>query len=403
MSLAETLAFVLDPSRILVAQGWTADPWQRDLLLTPEQFVLLNCSRQAGKSTAVAALALHQALVFDGSLILLVAPVERQSRELFRKVLDAYLALDRPIRARRQNESTLELVNGSRIVALPGREATIRSFSGVALLILDEAARVPDDLYRAVRPMLAVSQGRLFALSTPCGQRGWFHEEWIGKGPWKRVLVPWHDCPRIRPAFVDDERRALGDDWVRQEYECLFTAMEGLVYPDFALACVPEQPAPEGKKVGGIDFGWRNPFAAVWGVLDRDDVLWLVGERYLTETPLAEHAQALPKGYLWFADPAGRADIEELIRRNHTVVGADNSIRRGVAMVTARIRTGRLKVLPACRHLIAEAQLYRYPSERDRAMMDENPVDANNHALAALRYMIAELDARPRATPRSQT
>ena len=35
--------------------------------------------------------------------------------------------------------------------ALPGREGTIRSYSGVDLLILDEASRVPDDLYRSVR------------------------------------------------------------------------------------------------------------------------------------------------------------------------------------------------------------------------------------------------------------
>ena len=58
--------------------------------------------------------------------------------------------------------------------------------------------------------------------------------------------------------------------------------------------------------------------------------------------------------------------------------------------------------MPACRHLIAESQVYRYPSERERAMMDENPVDANNHALAALRYLIAEIDARPRASSNPQ-
>ena len=79
-----------------------------------------------------------------------------------------------------------------------------------------------------------------------------------------------------------DETRALGDTWVDQEYCCLFTCREGVVYPDFASACVPDQPLPPGKRVGGIDFGWRNPFAAVWGVLDRDDVLWLAHERYLS-------------------------------------------------------------------------------------------------------------------------
>jgi hypothetical protein len=64
---------------------------------------------------------------------------------------------------------TLELVNGSRIVSLPENESGIRGFSGVNLLVIDEAARVDDSLYRSVRPMLAVSGGRLVALSTPFG------------------------------------------------------------------------------------------------------------------------------------------------------------------------------------------------------------------------------------------
>src|SRR5262249_31119813 len=162
--------------------------------------------------------------------------------------LDAYGALGRPVPAVKDNESELELQNGGRVVALPGREGTIRAFSGVTLLLIDEAARVPDDLYRSVRPMLAVSRGRLVALSTPFGRRGWFYKEWIGTGPWRRFQVPWQQCPRIAPEFIAEERRALGEAWVQQEYECLFTALEGLVYPDFPKACVPEQPVPEGKR-----------------------------------------------------------------------------------------------------------------------------------------------------------
>src|SRR5205814_2588268 len=105
-------------------------------------------------------------------------------------------AIDAPVAMRRSTQTELELANRSRLVALPGREGTIRSYSGVRLLILDEASRVPDDLYRSVRPMLAVSHGRLIALSTPFGQRGWFYQEWVGTGPWRRIHVPWTMCPR---------------------------------------------------------------------------------------------------------------------------------------------------------------------------------------------------------------
>jgi phage terminase large subunit len=402
VNAAHALALLLDPSPILLAQGLTPDPWQRDLLLNRHPYLLLNCARQTGKSTTVAAVALARLLAAPGALVLVVAPSERQSHELFRKIIHAYQAVEQPIAAIKSNQSELELATGARLVALPGREETIRSFSGVDLLILDEASRVPDDLYRSVRPMLAVSRGRLLALSTPFGQRGWFYDEWTGNGPWQRIHVPWPMCPRIGADFIAEETRALGQAWVDQEYNGLFTAMEGLVFPDFELSMTPkpagEQREPAGSQpIGGIDFGWRNPFAAIWGVLDDDDVLWIAHERYLRETPLSDHAAALPRGVMWYADPAGRTEIEELRRAGLLVRKGDNNIRRGIALVSARIRTGRLKVAPECVNLIAEARLYRYPTPAERDQLGENPIDAHNHALAALRYLVSRISRQPTA------
>src|ERR1700722_17862204 len=193
------------------------DAWQRALLLSPERQILLNCSRQSGKSTVVSALALHAALFTPGGLVLLLSPSQRQSAEIFRKVHEAYVALNRPIPAVYESQLRLELANGARVLCLPGREETIRSFGGVTLLVLDEAARSPGQLYRSARPMLAVSRGRLVARSTPFGQRGWFYEEWKGDGPWKRVQVTWRDCPRITAEFIAEETRSMGRAWVAQE------------------------------------------------------------------------------------------------------------------------------------------------------------------------------------------
>ncbi|MHB1424903.1 MAG: terminase large subunit domain-containing protein [Gemmataceae bacterium] len=415
MNPQHLLALALDPCRILEARGIMPDPWQRMLLLSNDRQILLNCSRQSGKSTVVSALALHTALFTAGALVLLLSPSQRQSTEIFRKVIDAYKALGKPLPARQQTQLRLELTNGSRVLCLPGREGTIRSFGGVNLLVLDEAARIPDDLYRSVRPMLAVSQGRLIALSTPFGQRGWFWQEWESDGPWKKIRISWRDCPRITPQFIAEETRALGLSWVQQEYETLFTALEGLVYPDFEQALVDNWPpdacvaeslrdsertrgasALRGRLVGGIDFGWRNPFAALWGVLDRADVLWIAGERYLRETPLHEHAAYLRQlgEVTWYADPAGRTEIEELRASSLVVRRGVNDIRAGIAAVTARLRTGRLKVRrDACPKLLSEARLYRYPTAAERVLSGENPVDEHNHALAALRYLISRLDA----------
>lgn len=397
VKLEPLLAAALDPALILRARGLDPDPWQRDLLLCRDRQILLCCSRQAGKSTVVSALALHVALFTPGALVLLLSPSQRQSAEIFRKVLEADNALGRPLRAVHRTQLRLELANGSRVLCLPGREETIRSFSGVDLLVLDEAARIRDELYRSVRPMLAVSQGRLIALSTPFGQRGWFYHEWAGGGPWRRFCISWRDCPRITPEFIDEERRALGAQWVAQEYETAFTALEGLVYPDFGAALIEVAPALPGRGVGGIDFGWRNPFAAVWGTLDRDDVLWLTGERYGSRTALHKHAEALRAvgGVEWFADPAGATEIEEFRAAGLKVRAAENAIRPGIAAVSARLQTGRLRVVrSACEHLVREAGLYRYPGAAERVREGENPIDEHNHALAALRYLVAGVDAR---------
>jgi hypothetical protein len=392
MDPARFLSLALNPARILTHRGFDVDPWQRDFLANHNPYVLLNCCRQAGKSTVTAVLALHEALFVAGSLVVILSPGQRQSGELFRRVLDNYNALDRPVPAAQQSQLKLELTNGSRILCLPGREETVRCFSPT-LLVIDEASRVADDLYRAVRPMLAVSKGRLVALSTPFGQQGWFWSEWHGDGPWKRIQVTWHDCPRISAGFIADEERAMGKPWIQQEYECLFTALEGLVYPEFDKTAT-DVVSPIGKPCGGIDWGWRNPFAAVWGVLDRDDVLWIQNERYLRQTPLHEHARALPK-IVWYADPAGATEMCEFRAAGHTIRKGYNDIRLGIAAVAARIRTGRLKVHAArCPSLCSEARLYRYPSPSERAVLGEKPIDENNHALAALRYLVSRIDAR---------
>jgi Terminase large subunit, T4likevirus-type, N-terminal len=202
--------------------GIVPDPWQAKLLDSSSARVLLNCSRQSGKSTMASVLALHKTLTWPGSLILILAPAERQAKELFSKVVVSYRTLGHVIPTASYRKLGMELSNGSRIEALPGTEKTVRGFSGVDLLIVDEAARVADELYYAVRPMLAVSGGRLLMLSTPFGKRGVFYEEWTGGSAWERYTVTAEECPRIPPEFLEEERKTLGPWWFAQEYECRF-------------------------------------------------------------------------------------------------------------------------------------------------------------------------------------
>ena len=165
-------------------------------------------------------------------MVLILCPALRQSQELFRKVKDALSELHlADIEARQESALSLEFTNRSRIVALPGKEATIRGFSGVSLLLVDEASRVPDELYQAVRPMLAVSGGRIALLSTPFSKRGFFHHEWTEGGQdWYRVKITAEQCPRISREWLEAERQRIGDWWYRQEYFCEFVETDDQVF-----------------------------------------------------------------------------------------------------------------------------------------------------------------------------
>lgn len=204
--------------------GFEPDAWQEAVMRWQGKRLLLNCARQSGKSTIASLLAVHTAMSKPAALVLLVSPSLRQSSELFRKCSSWLAKMKTPPAMVEDNKLSATFGNGSRIVSLPASESTIRGFSAVDLLIEDEAARVDDELYKAVRPMLAVSGGRLILASTPWGQRGHFYDEWRDGGDaWRRVTLKATDNPRITPAFLDEERLALGDAWFRSEYLCEFT------------------------------------------------------------------------------------------------------------------------------------------------------------------------------------
>ena len=231
--LAEDLAAALDPCVLAERAGFVPDDWQASVLRSAAPRLLLNCSRQSGKSTTAALLAVHTALYDAGALVLLVSASLRQAAELYAKCMAIYRALDRPLPTTVETALRLDLANGSRIVSLPASEGTVRGFSAARLLIEDEASRVDDALYYATRPMLAASGGRLILMSTPFGKRGHFWRGWSNGGEgWERVEIPASACPRIPPTFLEEERRALGPFWYRQEYECTFSETQEQLVAD---------------------------------------------------------------------------------------------------------------------------------------------------------------------------
>lgn len=271
-----------DPATIFRVNGLEPDPAQVELLTCKDKNVLVLWTRQfAGKSQTAATIALYHAITNPGkygrgSTALIFSSTLRESVELLRKVrhlryglihrhLPAAKKSWRPksiskdvkryqemcgddgwqepllppeINAVTDAKTMIELENGSRIISLPAKSQSVVGYT-VDLLILDEAKIIPDDLYRSVRPMLATTGGRMLALSTPLGQRGWFWEAWKQcedaklhgePSPYRQFKRTCWECPRRDEAFLANERKMIGEYWFKQEYEVEFLSPMGAVF-----------------------------------------------------------------------------------------------------------------------------------------------------------------------------
>lgn len=183
-----------------------------------------------------------------------------------------------------------------------------------------------------------------------------------------------------------ERRRLLDGDWnVRRE---------GVVYPGFE-ACVVESAPLHEPESGGMDFGINNPFACLWGFLDHDDVLWATGCRYVRQATIPVHAEAIPRGPEYWADPSGAEQIRQMRDHGHEVRacvhmptrGASGEVKKpllaGIDMVSERMRTGRLKIVrQACLPLVRELGSYHYDPDKK----SDEPVKEDDHLCDALRY-----------------
>jgi hypothetical protein len=194
------------------------DNWQENLINAENQNIVIRAGRQVGKSTGVALKAFFYAINNPEKTILIIAQAQRAAGLLFEKVKSIFLEICPEEIAEEPTMTRLVLENKTRIYCLPaGRTGyAIRGYS-VDLLIADEAAYIPDPVWVAVVPMLAVTKGNIILLSTPWGKGGYFYECCFDKD-----FLSFHlnseDCPRIPASFLEKERRRLSKVRYAQEY-----------------------------------------------------------------------------------------------------------------------------------------------------------------------------------------
>jgi hypothetical protein len=106
---------------------FSPDGWQARLLRSKSRQVIMCCGRQVGKSTIVAALATHTAVYSPGGLILVIAPSQRQSRELFIKISTFLQKLEPGETLEEETKLSLMLGNGQALWATTCRSPSTPS------------------------------------------------------------------------------------------------------------------------------------------------------------------------------------------------------------------------------------------------------------------------------------
>ena len=210
--------------------NWEWDTWQKKVL-NHNGNITLRTGRQVGKSEVVSAKAVKFALENAGTTTMIIAASKRQSSLLFEKVrgnLDLKEMAGEKIYSEKPTLTKILMKNGSRIYSLPvGRTGYfIRGFT-IDCLICDEAAYIPESVWNAVIPMIAVSRkarkmGYIILLSTPFGKGGYFYNSFNDKD-FRSFHVSSEKCKRIPNKFLAKEKKRMSRREYRQEYMGEFT------------------------------------------------------------------------------------------------------------------------------------------------------------------------------------
>jgi len=274
----------------------------------------------------------------------------------------------------------------------------------------DEASLMKADAWLMMQGRVSRTQGRILCTFTPISLNWIYRELEKDKDRVKAGLASDIDFIQFRsidsPYFPKEEyqraQRMLTPNQFRLRYEGIFGKAEGLIYPDFGPAnIVDDFPIPdEWRKLGGIDFGYNNPFVALKGAVSPDDVLYVYAERYRSRSLLHEHVEFLGEEIRYLADPSGAQQIAELREHNVCVDEANNDVALRIQKVTARIRpqtedprSVRLKVFKSCIHTIDEFALYRFDEGQNREIIKDKPLKQDDHCMDGLGYMVVELDS----------
>jgi hypothetical protein len=224
------------------------------------RFNIAKLPRQTGKSTTVVSYLLHYALFNDNIRIAILANKAETARELLGRLQLSYENLPKWLQqgVGSWNKGSLELENGSKIVAASTSSSAVRGNS-FNIIFLDEFAFIPNHIaeqfFSSVYPTISSGKStKVIIISTPNGMNMFYklwHDAERGRNGYIPLEVHWSAVPGRDAAWKEETIRNTSERQFTQEFECEFLgSVDTLIAPSKLRSMVYEDPLTSNK---GLD------------------------------------------------------------------------------------------------------------------------------------------------------
>lgn len=405
MALSKTITLPFEPH---TGQAEIADA------LVENRFVVVRAGRRFGKSALALNIILREAL-FNPGRYWIVAPEYKQAKSIYwRDLVDEYIPREL-ITKKNDNELILEITSASgkkSVIEFKGsdNEDSLRG-AGLKGVILDEFAFQKQHVWdKIIGPMLVQTNGWALFITTPNGVANHFKKFWDNavameaeKKEWKTFHFTSYDNPYIPKQNLDDERKRLTEEFFQQEFMAEFAKFTGLIYTGFddKRHVLDFEIDENWQFYRALDFGATDPDAVLFMGIDKEGVIHIFDEIYISElytSQLAEliHNKSAHRYFVAsYADSAAKQTIMDLTTygiycvpvKKNSGEGNKSWIVAGIDKVQQLLKDDKILVHPRCKGTIKEFMSYAWRKDREGEAVNL-PEDKNNHLMDALRYFV---------------
>jgi len=403
----------------------------REVFATRAAEVLIEGPTRTGKTRALLEKAHAVAMRYPGSRILLVRKTRASlSESVLQTYEDHILAGCTWLgQAKRTHRDAYYYPNGS-IVVPGGMDHTdkIMSTEWDRIFAFEWTEATENDHEKCLTRLSggATPFRQMMVDCNPSAPAHWLNQR-ANRGQMQRIMSRLEDNPRMHdgkdwtPLGTEYRKTLEGLTGVRRARlkEGKWAAADGLIYEEFdpSIHVIREMPAgwQSWRKYRAIDFGFNDPFVCLW-IADSGEALYVYREWYMSRRITEDHARRIiqlsgDEQYAATVSDHARDTRETLHRHGVYTTPAEKDIRAGIDAVRARLVRGaneqpRIFFVadslveydgamseqkrPTC--LREEFDSYVWAKKPGDKGAKEEPYDADNHAMDALRYAVMAID-----------